>query len=385
MTTSSFPKRLLTASSQERYAYFHGWHVMHPKLLEARDALLQAIQYDGHNRVIHLFGCTGVGKTTLRLWLEKLLMEAAQAEMRANPDYVPVASVVTPAPDQGPFNWRDVYVQTLHVLNEPSMLIRSRNRPQSLQFVPEAKLRIAPKMPRAELRLAMVGSLYQRGVKVLFYDDAQHLQMVTKAQRLQDQMENLKWLSDVSETTIVLVGTYDVLNLIDLSGQLARRSTTIHFARYHAEDSVEFQQFANVVYAFQQHMPLKEPPKLVEHCDYLYERTLGCVGLLKGWLERVLVRLLADGSDSCITEELLKSCTDVRKLVAVAKEAVAGEQRVYATEGLQAELQGLLQTAARIPQPSKQIARPISTRQNKHRPGERRAKRDKVGKRDRNG
>lgn len=380
MSDSAFPYHLLTAPPAERYTYFRNWRVIHPKLVQARDDLLQAIHYGADGRVIHLFGCTGVGKTTVRLWIEKILTEAAQEQMVANPDYIPVASVVTPAPDQGPFSWHDVYVQTLHALSEPSLLISrsSKKKIQRLQFVPDAKLLAAPRTPRTELRLAMISCLHRRGVTTLFYDDAHHFQMVTKAQRLQDQMENLKWLSDVTGIAIILAGTYDVLNLMDLSGQLARRSTTIHFARYHAEDSQEFQQFANVVYAFQRHLPLAEQPNLIDRCDYLYERSLGCIGLLKEWLERTLVEVLERG-ETTLTEKQLEKCADLRKLVAVAKEAVAGEQRLYAADGLHAELQGLLKSAARIPSPTTP-AKPASTRQSKRRPGERVAKRDLVGR-----
>jgi len=380
MTTSSastFPQQLLAAAPVQRYEYFVNWRVVHPKLVQARDELWQAIRYAGDRRVIHLFGCTGVGKTTLRLWVEKLLTEEAWEELEQDPDVIPVASVVTPAPDQGPFSWRDVYVQTMHALGEPKSLI-AKKRPNRLQFIPEDKLAVAPTLPRQELRLAMTGCLHMRRVKVLFYDDAQHFQMVTKAQRLQDQMDNLKWTADVTGTKIVLVGTYDLLHLIDLSGQLARRSASIHFARYHADVKEEFKQFASVVYAFQRHLPLAEESNLVDRCDYLYDRCLGCIGILKDWLVRALAQAL-EGGEKRLTEKRLEACTDVRKLVAVAKEAVAGEQRVYAVDGLYAELQGLLKSASRLPTPVTQPDQRVSTRKPKGKPGQRAAKRDPVG------
>lgn len=229
MTSIPLGQNYLTASLTERYAYFHNWHVVHPKLTQAKDELWQAIRYAGDRRVVHLFGCPGVGKMTLRLWVEKLLIENAGDSLAGNPDAIPVASMITPTPDQGPFNWRDVYIQTMHALGEPTSLI-ARKHANRLQSVPTEKLAIAPTLPRQELRLALTTCLHMRHVQVLFYDDAQHFQMVTKAQRLQDQMDNLKCLSDVTGTQIVLVGTYDLLNLLDLSGQLARRSTLVHFS-----------------------------------------------------------------------------------------------------------------------------------------------------------
>ena len=380
MTTageSTFPADLLAAPVQQRYEYFRQWRIVHPKLEQAKDELWQAIRYAGDRRVIQLFGCTGVGKTTLRLWLEKLLTAAAGAELARDPDVMPVASVITPAPDQGPFSWRDVYVQTMHALGEPQSLI-ARKRSGRLQFIAEDKLAVAPILPRQELRLAMAGCLHRRQVKVLFYDDAQHFQMVTKAQRLQDQMDNLKWIADVTDTQLVLVGTYDLLHLIDLNGQLARRSASIHFARYHAEARDEFKQFASVVYALQRHLPLAAESRLVERCDYLYEHCLGCIGLLKDWLVHALAQALEAGEQH-LSEKRLEACADVRKLVAVAKEAVAGEQRIYAVDGLASELQGLLKSAARIPTAMSQPTQRVSTRKAPGKPGQRTAKRDPVG------
>jgi hypothetical protein len=149
-------------------------------------------------------------------------------------------------------------------------------------------------------------------------------------------MDNLKWTADITGTQIVLVGTYDLLHLIDLSGQLARRSVSIHFARYHAESRDEFRQFASVVYAFQRHLPLPDESDLVSRCDYLYEYCLGCIGLLKDWLVRTLGQTL-DANEKRLTETRLEACIDVRKLVAVAKEAIAGEQRLAAIDERSAE------------------------------------------------
>lgn len=372
---SRFPPELLAAPLMQRYEYFANWRVSHPKLVQAKEELLHALRYPGDCRVIHVFGCTGVGKSTLRRWSEKLLHEEMRLPMERDPDLMPVVSVVTPSPDQGPFNWRDVYIQTMHALGEPKALIRQK-RANQLPFRTEDKLAVAPILPRQELRLALAGCLHMRGVDILFYDDAQHFQMVSKAQRLQDQMDNLKWMADITTTKIVLVGTYDLLNLVDLSGQLARRSTNIHFARYHADRQEEFQQFANIVYTFQQHLPLAEEPKLVDQTDYLYERCIGCVGLLKDWLVRALSQALTSGEQT-LTAKRLEACVDVRKLIAVAKEAIAGEQRIRAVADLHVELQGLLKSTIQIPVTVRPEQAGV-TKQSKDKPGQRKAKRDLV-------
>jgi hypothetical protein len=379
MTTANdntFPAYLLEASPVQRYEYCFNWRIPHPKLVQAKDELLHAIHYPGDRRIVHVFGCTGLGKTTLRLWIEKLLNEEAQEQLARDPDAIPVASVVTPSPDQGPFNWRDVYVQTMHALGEPKAIIAKKQR-NRWQFIPEDSLAVAPVLPPQELRLALAGCLHMRRVNVLFYDDAQHFQMVAKAQPLQDQMDNLKGTAAVTGTKIVWVGTYDLLNLIDLRGQLAPRSVSLHFERYHADISQEFNQFASVVHAFQRHLPLIEEPNLVEQSDYLYERCLGCIGILKDWLLYALAQAVDEG-EKTLTEKPLERCADVRKLVAVAKEVAAGEQPVYRVDGLDAELQGLLRSAAHLPTATSRSGQSPVPKKRPVKPGQRKANRDLV-------
>lgn len=372
---AEFPHALLHAPVEQRCTYFRDWLVMHPKLAEAKEALVHAIRFPAGQSLIQVFGCAGVGKTTLRFAVEKWLLEDAEARARMadDPGYIPLISIVTPPPDQGPFGWRDIYMQGLLALGEPAMLI-NRKRHTQLQFLAAEKVAAAPVTPRKELRLALASGLYYRHVDVMFFDEAQHFQMVSMAQRLQNQMDNLKWLAEVSDTQVVLVGTYDLLNLTDLSGQLARRSVSVHFGRYHADKREEFRQFAGVVLAFQRHLPLPHEPDLVSLSDYLYERSLGCVGLLKDWLTRALSEALMHG-ESTLTQSRLEACVDLHKLVAVAKEAAAGEQRMQSDDALQAELKALLKMASR--------ATSANASGKGHKPaagtGRRRAVRDAVG------
>jgi hypothetical protein len=84
----------------------------------------------------------------------------------------------------------------------------------------------------------------------------------------------------------VLLGTYDLLAFRNLNGQLSRRSIDVHLARYHAEDSDDRQTFINVVRSFEKELPFEDRPDLVRDWEFLYERSLGCIGVLKEWLVR---------------------------------------------------------------------------------------------------
>jgi hypothetical protein len=53
----------------------------------------------------------------------------------------------------------------------------------------------------------------------------------------QDQLDSIKSLASSTEIPIVLIGTYELLALRNLSAQLSRRSVDVHFRRYRAEHS----------------------------------------------------------------------------------------------------------------------------------------------------
>lgn len=77
--------------------------------------------------------------------------------------------------------------------------------------------------------------------------------------------------------------------------------------------------FKNVIWSFGRHLPLSEEPDLVEQWDYLYERSLGCVGVLKVWLLKGLSAALKDGVRKLTLQHLSKTAPSVswwRKMLA---------------------------------------------------------------------
>lgn len=71
--------------------------------MTAKEALITAIRESEPNSIVMVFGPTGVGKTTLRLRTEQILIDDLRPELDANRWHVPVASVEAIAPDSGSF------------------------------------------------------------------------------------------------------------------------------------------------------------------------------------------------------------------------------------------------------------------------------------------
>jgi len=105
--------------SESRLERFRSFTVAHPRLVQAKEALMNAIRGAEPNTLIFVFGPTGVGKTTLRLKTEQLIAAEMLNELREDRSRIPVVSVEAVAPESGSFNWRDHYKRLLHQLDEP--------------------------------------------------------------------------------------------------------------------------------------------------------------------------------------------------------------------------------------------------------------------------
>jgi predicted AAA+ superfamily ATPase len=87
-TPQQFPRSLLTQSEEVRLSYFDNYTMAHPRLEEAFNRLKLLVRHSGESRVIFIYGLTGVGKTTLRLLIEKWLIESSLPELEADPGFL---------------------------------------------------------------------------------------------------------------------------------------------------------------------------------------------------------------------------------------------------------------------------------------------------------
>ena len=333
--TQTFPPDLLHQPPTDRLTWFRQKVIRHPHLDAAFQAVQEAIRYPAGTSVIFIIGATGIGKTTLRLRLEQQLISDLLPTLTDDPSRVPVVSVEALAPEHGNFNWRDYYLRALHALEEP-LLEHKRPRPGE---EPRTKLQRAA---APALRRALEQALHHRRPLAFLLDEAQHLKNVSSERRLLDQMDTLKSLAQTTGTLHVLFGTYEVLALTNLSAQLGRRSREIHFPCYRLDHPDDQQAFRNILYTFQQAVPLPDPPDLVGRLDDCYAQSAGCVGVLKDWLNRALA-LALDASLPTLTPTVLEQASlALTKRLQLARDIQMGEAAFVTTDQQQAELRALL-------------------------------------------
>jgi energy-coupling factor transporter ATP-binding protein EcfA2 len=379
-TPAGFPSELMGQPWSARIHYFQTYTMAHPRLVTAREALLNAIHEVPANSLILVCGPTGAGKTTLRAKTEQLLAAELLPVLEADRGRLPVVSVECIAPESGSFSWRDHFRRLLLQMEEP--LVDYKINPAAPIQIGDHVVRFMPgaRAVGAEYHHAVERALAFRRPMAVLIDEAQHLGRTGSGRRLSDQLDVIKSLANRTKTVHVLIGTYELLAFRNLSAQLSRRSIDIHFPRYRADNPGDLKAFRTIVKSFEQQLPLSQPPDLLKEWEYLYERSIGCVGILKDWLVRVLVSASRRDAGSLNRKDLEAHAPSVAQCDKMLSEAVEGETRLLESPEERSRLRSRLGLSAKENSGEDSAAPPIEApRRNQRRPGQRRPVRDAVG------
>ena len=172
-------------------------------------------------------------------------------------------------------------------------------------------------------------------------------------------LDQLDWIKSIPSTGVLhmLIGTSELLNFQDLSGQASRRGLEVHFPRYlfqHEQDRLDFQ---GVLLALLKQVPLDtDIETLMQQWFYFYERSIGCVGVLKDWLILTVAATLHDGGNTLSLEKLSEHALQVGQCERMAIDAIEGEQKLGYMASRREQLWRLLQMETA--QPSMTVAHP---------------------------
>lgn len=186
----------------------------------------------------------------------------------------------------------------------------------------------------------------------------------------------------------MLFGTYELLAFRNLSAQLSRRSIDVHFPRYRLSNPGDAKAFRTVLSTFEQQLPLREPPHLVKEWEYLYERSVGCVGILKDWLMRTLVSVFRRNTHFLVRKDLESHAPSMAQCDKMLSEALEGGSRLLESKEDRSRLRARLGLSPnRAPGGTSgadtlaQPARTSESRTSRRKPGQRRPTRDPIGTR----
>jgi len=378
MPTADASKRSEPQATEALEA-FRAFTMAHPRLIDARDELIAAIEGAAAGSLILVLGPPGVGKTTLMRKVQQCLIEKLAHQLEADVGRLPFVAVEALAPENGSFNWRDHFRRMLIQMDEPLVDQKLHAAYREVERDWNGRFTSSPRPTTgAQRQYALEQALRHRQPAAVFVDEAQHLARMSSGRRLADQLDVIKSIASRTQTIYVLIGTYELLSFRNLSGQLSRRSVDLHLPRYRAECKDDLRIFQNIVLTFQEQLPAEHRLELVGLWDYLYERSLGCVGILKDWLARSLSAAFqgAVRLDRRVLERTSLSAAQCEKILAEARE---GEARLIEARDCSSRLRcllGLSEPALKVR--DSDVATPKPARRRK--PGVRRPKRDRIGR-----
>jgi AAA domain len=365
----SFPPELRVLPAGARQEYFEQrCFISHPRLQEALETIIQAICPPGEGASVRrpgtmvlVIGPSRVGKTTLIHLLEERLLAMSKELMVSDPNFIPFASILAAGSGISRFEWAEYYRAVLRALHDP--------------FVDGKVARIRAR----ELREAMETALCERKPLAIIADEAHHLAEAARGSRLQSQLNHLKHFENATGVSHILVGTYEMRPFRKINAQLACRSVDVHFPRYDATIDQDAQAFQSVVWALQRQLPVEQEPPLLDHWEFLYARSIGCIGLLKMHLNRALNLALTEQVKTVTLTHLRKTALPEARVEAALRNALESEAELTESDGADERLLTLLGLRGSGTTPQSKAKTNSSSPKKQDRPGKRSPGRDATG------
>jgi AAA domain len=323
--------------------------IAHPHLQAADKALREAVQETGGASLVNVYGPARVGKSTMKNHVIRTIILEMLPLLEQDRERVPLLSMMPRPPLSGSFSWRDFFQNGLVAFDEPlidhKIALDTGEDEEQTNLTRRDESRIKRKLPEGTkdaLRVSFETAIKQRRPVAIIIDEAQHLGKVSSAQQLQNQLDCIKSLADVTGTVFVLIGTYELLPLRNLSAQLIGRSLDIHFPRYRSTEQ-ELAQFENVLRTFQDGLPfVEETDILLEHWEFCYERSIGCVGNLRLMLVRAVRAALLEDAKTLRWNDLKTHAFSEAESYEMMLEAYEGEKELASKPKQRADLLKML-------------------------------------------
>jgi hypothetical protein len=330
-----FPDSLYKACIDKRIDYFFNLTIRHPFFDTVSKELLDTVLGNETEPLILVIGPSRTGKSTLKKWLEKQLYTFWTGLSEKDTQTMPFVSVEAIASGYGNFRWKDYYIRSLSAMNEPMI-------DKKVLYGDEEGLSVhGTRGSTAALRRALEKALEYRKPLAFIFDEAQHITKVSQA-KLEEQLDSIKSLANLTNIKHVLFGTYELLEFIKQTSHLINRCRDIHFPRYNVAIEDDKIAFMTIISTFERHLPVEQVPDLVQHWDFLYERTIGCIGVLKQWLTHALKLCLNNSDNTIELKHLKKTAPSSDKALKNAKEIIKGEANFTDDEKIRERLQALL-------------------------------------------
>ncbi len=313
-----------TASPSNPSSVPPGQRIRHPRIAGVIDESRLMLNAGVNANLLTICGPTGVGKSTLGDFLVEAELRDQSALLESNPGLIPAIRVEAPSSGEREFSWRLFYQRILAALEG------ELDAPRTAYGVDAITGKVVRPLGSqtnrlSGLRTAVERSLRHRGTRFIVVDEAAHMMRQCHPTRVEQQLDTLKSLSNEYGVQWVLLGSYDLFELVSLSGQLARRTHVLHFSRYREDDEFDVAAFRTCVKKLGEWMPALRDIDLLKYAPVFHRTTLGCVGTLRTVLTRLDLLVAKKGwSEETLRTALLTNA----QITQILREIEEGEERI---------------------------------------------------------
>lgn len=331
-------------------------HIPHRNYEAARTDLRSAVAFSEDGELLRVVGPTGVGKSRLRKQVVPLI-----SDPNAPSDDMFMPVVTTSAVNSntnGSFSTRQFAIAALKSIEHP-IYAPSNRKPFDV-----GRIRLTARTGEPELRDAFLEALVWRKTKLWVIDELQELMKIRGGTKCaSDYLDSVKCLGAESGIRVMVFTTYELLEALQMSTHLVRRTMDTHFRRYRPdvrEDVVAFDQILSVYSGM---LRFDGSASLRDWNEYLYAGSLGCIGLLQSWIRNALRVVVASKSKTLRLPHFETQRRPDAELQRIDHEIRAGEAMLANTG----------------PSPSELDHGPANVKRRNSRPFRRKPRRDPVG------
>ncbi len=326
--------RYANMTREERLREFEGTIIMHPHLMAVIQACCEVIREPSGILLVFVCGPVGVGKNIIKNHVTKFIVAEISSALQESSERVPVLSTIARPPLNGSFSWKDFLQSSLLALEQspmaPKNAFDANEDKENASLTHSDQDWVQQRSPGRTndnaLRISLETAIKRHRPAAVIIDDAQYLGKVSVRRQLQDQLDCIRALAEITETVHILIGTYEMLSLYTMSPRLIRRSLMLHFTRY-STTTEELLQFKRVLSTFQELLPFEEETDvLLKHLDFCYERSLGCVGILHTMLVRAVHAALRANEKTLSQKYLVQYALSKAECDAMMQEVNEGEK-----------------------------------------------------------
>lgn len=326
MTSSKHDFRKMTKDEvyglhpEDKLHFLKTLQVKHANLERIAAETIDLLSPGNLAKIVAVVGPTTAGKSTMARDLIPTKLDSARAGEAGNEGGIGYLYADFAANGDRSLSWKSLYMDLLTLGNDIMIpnkyAIVKKDSPEPSFYRSHREV--------WKLRQSVESMLINRKIKALAIDEAYHLSRFGNYPAV---MDTIKSLTDRTGTKILLLGSYQLIDLITQYGQVASRGEIVHFERYRPKSKVDEAEFKKIVSKFQQHWPCKDTPQFENVSSELMEVSLGCMGLLKSVLCNALQQQLKNG-EKWDPKFMAKAPKSMAQLDVIRIEIEQGEERL---------------------------------------------------------